>query len=383
MSKLTAPFIILLLIFLQIAPITQAAGSGSCPVDSVSIPTVYTDDPFIIKVTFNSNFVNLNYDYYVYITDEGHVAADNQESAHKKVPINNPVVEFQLTEGVHRQSQYNVTLKHAENTPFARDVCDLGKLTAQRKEFKVFSQVNNCSISMPNNIKYQDNITATVNIPNVSGVDYHFLVFPISNASQIPNQPTVTNALLISSNLFSQTISPPTGIVDIGQLDLNDYIAVIESISGSVSYFCQTHRFSVTNKNTSTPIVSTPIPPLTSGAGMYGQTATFAAGTPCDYPGEPPKSGISTAIGCVPTSPTGLVNALLKFAVGIGGGIAFLIMLSGAFQMINSGGNPDALKAGQERFKDAIIGLLFVLLSVLILKIIGVDILGLGKAFGL
>lgn len=103
----------------------------------------------------------------------------------------------------------------------------------------------------------------------------------------------------------------------------------------------------------------------------------YAAGKDCDG-----NKGVETAIGCIHTDPAGLVRDILKFSVGIGGGIAFLLMLIGAFQMITSAGDPEALKAGQERFRDAIIGLLFIIFSVFLMKILGVDILGLEAFLG-
>ncbi len=93
--------------------------------------------------------------------------------------------------------------------------------------------------------------------------------------------------------------------------------------------------------------------------------------------------GLETAIGCVPTDPTAFVQGFLKLAVGAGGGIALLIMVFGAFRMITSAGNPDSLKEGHDMFINAVIGLLFVIFSTLLLKIIGVDILGLGRFLGI
>ncbi|MBI4036546.1 hypothetical protein HY386_01535 [Candidatus Daviesbacteria bacterium] len=86
-------------------------------------------------------------------------------------------------------------------------------------------------------------------------------------------------------------------------------------------------------------------------------------------------NGIDTAIGCVPTDLTGLIHAFLRLATGIAGGIAFILMVAGAFQMITSSGDPDTLKKGQDMFKSAVIGLLFIIFAVLLLQIIGVDIL--------
>ncbi len=86
---------------------------------------------------------------------------------------------------------------------------------------------------------------------------------------------------------------------------------------------------------------------------------------------------IETAIGCINVaSPTGFVEAILKFATGIGGGIAFLLMIIGTFQIMTSSGNPDKIKAGQELITSAITGLLLIIFSVFLLGFIGRDILG-------
>lgn len=89
------------------------------------------------------------------------------------------------------------------------------------------------------------------------------------------------------------------------------------------------------------------------------------------------ERSVQTAIGCISTTPEGLVKDILRFSTGIGGGIAFLLMIFGAFRMITSQGNPQELKEGQEIFTNAIIGLLFIIFSVLLMQIIGVNILNL------
>lgn len=94
-------------------------------------------------------------------------------------------------------------------------------------------------------------------------------------------------------------------------------------------------------------------------------------------------TGIATAIGCIPTKPTEFIAALLRLTFAVVGGISFLLMIGSVFQMITSGGNPDSLKQGHERFTSAVIGLLFVIFAVLLLRIIGVDILNIGPALGL
>jgi hypothetical protein len=109
--------------------------------------------------------------------------------------------------------------------------------------------------------------------------------------------------------------------------------------------------------------------------------ATDALGNPnCKNDTE-----IYTAIGCVPVlganGQSDFLSFVLKWAVGVGGGIAFLLIIYGGFMVMTSSGNPERLKAGQELLTSAISGLILLIFSVFILKFIGVDILGLG-AFG-
>lgn len=103
-----------------------------------------------------------------------------------------------------------------------------------------------------------------------------------------------------------------------------------------------------------------------------GRNCTIGGGIPC---GDKDHPAIQTAIGCVHTNPAEFVTDFMKFAIGISGGLAFLMMLLGAFQMITSGGNPDSLNNGRTRLTSAIIGLLFVIFATLLMQIIGVDIL--------
>lgn len=102
---------------------------------------------------------------------------------------------------------------------------------------------------------------------------------------------------------------------------------------------------------------------------------TKAGGDPCKTPTASDNPGFNTAIGCIHTSPAAFVKDFLTFIVAISGGLAFLMMLLGSFQMLTSAGNPETLATGRDRFTNAIIGLLFVIFSVLLMQIIGFDIL--------
>lgn len=92
--------------------------------------------------------------------------------------------------------------------------------------------------------------------------------------------------------------------------------------------------------------------------------------------GENASSGMWTAIGCIPTSLDGFLKTILPFGMGIGGGIAFLLMLFGALQIMTSAGNPEKLNAGKELVTSAIVGLLLIIFSIFLLRLIGADILG-------
>lgn len=113
-----------------------------------------------------------------------------------------------------------------------------------------------------------------------------------------------------------------------------------------------------------------PPEPATSSGKIIG-----VCNDPADKNYDPKNPGIVTAIGCIHTNPAEFAQDLLRFLLGISGGVAFLMMLLGAFQMLTSAGNPDTLRAGRERLTSAVIGLLIVIFSVLLLQIIGFDIL--------
>lgn len=92
-------------------------------------------------------------------------------------------------------------------------------------------------------------------------------------------------------------------------------------------------------------------------------------------------TAIDTAIGCINVlgGQEAFLGDLLRWAVGIGGGIAFLLIVYAGFMVMSSAGNPERLKAGQELLTSAISGLILLIFSIFILKFIGIDILGLDR----
>lgn len=93
------------------------------------------------------------------------------------------------------------------------------------------------------------------------------------------------------------------------------------------------------------------------------------------------KTEIDTAIGCINAlgDQNQFLGQILRFAVGIGGGIAFLLIVYAGFMVMTAAGDPERLKAGQELLTSAISGLILLIFSVFILRFIGIDILGLNQ----
>lgn len=103
--------------------------------------------------------------------------------------------------------------------------------------------------------------------------------------------------------------------------------------------------------------------------------AQIIGGRPAGAPVCGGASEIDTALGCIPTDPAGLVKWVLKFAILMGGGIAFLLSVFGGVSIILAGGNPEKINSGKEIIGSALTGLLFIIFSVFLLRFIGYDIL--------
>lgn len=85
---------------------------------------------------------------------------------------------------------------------------------------------------------------------------------------------------------------------------------------------------------------------------------------------------IDTAIGCIPVSDTtSFMGWILGWSIGVGGGIAFLLIVYSSIMIMTSQGDPTRLKAGQELLTSAISGLIMLVFSIVILRFIGIDLL--------
>jgi len=86
--------------------------------------------------------------------------------------------------------------------------------------------------------------------------------------------------------------------------------------------------------------------------------------------------GVWTGLGCIYTN-TGefIKKTVFGTMIGLAGVIALLCIMYAAFTLQTSRGNPEKIKKAQELLTSCIMGLMLVIFSVFILKLIGVDIL--------
>lgn len=89
------------------------------------------------------------------------------------------------------------------------------------------------------------------------------------------------------------------------------------------------------------------------------------------------KSGkVYTGVICADTQFNNFIqNTVFGFGIGLAGILALLCIIYSAFSLETSRGNPEKIKKAQEMLTSCIIGLMFIIFSVFILRVIGVNIL--------
>lgn len=85
---------------------------------------------------------------------------------------------------------------------------------------------------------------------------------------------------------------------------------------------------------------------------------------------------INTGLGIwLPTQPLDFIRALYSLLLSISGAIAVVLFIMAGYKYMTSQGEPEKIKEAQGEITSAIIGLLFLIFSMVILQVIGVDIL--------
>lgn len=125
-------------------------------------------------------------------------------------------------------------------------------------------------------------------------------------------------------------------------------------------------------------VVPTPVTNLEKICTLYTKSEELQACKDCVNSG-----GILSGIGCIPLKLSNFISSyLLGRLISLAGIIALICIIYAAFQIQTSSGNPEKIKKAQEHLTSCIMGLMLIIFSVFIMKLIGVDILripGFGK----
>lgn len=122
-----------------------------------------------------------------------------------------------------------------------------------------------------------------------------------------------------------------------------------------------------------------PQPPASpAGGGNIGPPGPGAPrrGQGPEYCDPPANTRISTAIGCIPVNdPHAFAGWFLGWAIGISGGLALLFIIFSGYQIMTAAGDPQRLQSGRELLTAAVSGLILIIFSIFLLRLIGVQIL--------
>ncbi|MFH0937082.1 MAG: pilin [Candidatus Daviesbacteria bacterium] len=319
-------------------------------------PNSFPEDNNNLTFTFSINsdnvLYNLNSTPWVFLNIEG------SQTSRVKIEAGKRTATFIVTDKKNRGSHTGIFKgTETENTSTGIDICSF--------QYQV-GVGNECIInSSPAQIAPGENNKFGVNFLGVKDSQYSITLYQTNDNKVFLLQGTTTTKTdkLVGNGVFEN-------------LYMNGGNGNFELRLRCEEPFCNNACKAPIQISINAPPLPTATPTLVPGAPTYTPTPTpiiiKSGGEPCNVDGV---NGIQTAIGCIPTQPQALIQGILRFTTGAGGGIALLLMIWGAFQMITSAGNPESVKKGADQITSAIIGLLFIIFSVLLLQVIGVDIL--------
>lgn len=117
-----------------------------------------------------------------------------------------------------------------------------------------------------------------------------------------------------------------------------------------------------------------PPPPCLEGIDADGDPFT-EANPPPQFEAIQKCTKAATAFGGISTNPAEFITRIFGIILGFSGGIALLLIIFSGYQMMMSQGNPEKIQGARETLTSAIVGLLFIIFSLVILEFIGLDIL--------
>jgi hypothetical protein len=361
-------------------------------------PTIGTNQPVNInfKIT-DLKFFNPNYTYRIGFFREGNDVFTRTENdvSYKATPAYKPagyppVVSL---DGLSTAGKYHMMLYIPNAIGLVSEpVCVLP--TILNVVPRLLSQVPECQYSLPKTVKVGEEYKFNIPLKQISGVRYNLYIYKGTRTVAEFNPTNGSFSTSISGSNTADIINNLEGGISNGNAtgvinklqSIGPHTAVVFAAAEGYYKACWATPFEVLNQDTSKEMnTGVPAPVATQSAEVCtpdDPECTSSAGIRCDSAsGQAIKNGgdgILTAIGCIPTEPKAFIQKFLGVALAASGGLALLLMIAGSFKVITAQGNPDSLKAGREQFTAALIGLVFIIFSVLIMRIIGVQILDLG-----
>ena len=89
------------------------------------------------------------------------------------------------------------------------------------------------------------------------------------------------------------------------------------------------------------------------------------------------RMGVDTAIGCIPYDFIGAFRFVMGWSIGVAGGVALVLIIYSGIMMMLSAGDPGRLEEAKSLFIAAVSGLLLIIFSAFLLRLIGINILDL------
>lgn len=91
--------------------------------------------------------------------------------------------------------------------------------------------------------------------------------------------------------------------------------------------------------------------------------------------GTPREHTYYSKLGCLSTQSDLFIKSILSIVFGVAGGIAFLVVVFGSITVLTASGDPTRLQNGKDMITSSIFGILLIIFSVFLLRVVGVDIL--------
>lgn len=197
------------------------------------------------------------------------------------------------------------------------------------------------------------------------------------------------------TTIFDRSSSPKNFPIAVAQA--GEYKIIVRSLR-PVQTLCESNIIDITPAPTPTPggpgisPTTSAVNPVTLPASVPVATITPTRGPPAppcleglSDPNNPESitkdknlikkcTKVDTAVGGVETDPANFIKRLYIVLLSMAGGWAVYLIITAGYHLMFSQGNPESVQEAREKITSAIVGLLFMILSVAILQVIGYDV---------